>query len=37
LLSDALYHNAYMRDRRVIATVAEHLAQGLRSLDDERR
>jgi hypothetical protein len=25
-LSDALYHNAYMRDDAVIATVAEHLA-----------
>ena len=29
-LSDALYHNAYMRDERVVATVAEHLAAGLR-------
>ena len=28
-LSDALYHNAYMRDERVAATVAEHLAIGL--------
>ena len=37
LLSDALYHNAYMRDARVIANVAEHMAQGLRSLGDERR
>jgi hypothetical protein len=27
-LSDALYHNAYMRDRGVIAGVAEHLAIG---------
>ena len=27
-LSDALYHNAYMRDARVAATVAEHLAAG---------
>lgn len=27
LLSDALYHNAYMRDPRVIATVAEHIAR----------
>jgi hypothetical protein len=27
-LSDALYHNAYMRDERVAATVAEHLAGG---------
>ncbi len=26
-LSDALYHNAYMRDARVAATVAEHLAE----------
>lgn len=30
-LSDALYHNAYMRDERVAATVAEHLAGGLRA------
>jgi hypothetical protein len=37
LLSDALYQNAYMRDPRVIATVPEHIAQGLRSLGDERR
>lgn len=29
-LSDALYHNAYMRDERVAATVAEHLAAGFR-------
>jgi hypothetical protein len=28
-LSDALYHNAYMRDARIAATVAEHLAQAL--------
>lgn len=27
-LSDALYHNAYMRDRGVIAGVAEHLTRG---------
>jgi hypothetical protein len=27
-LSDALYHNAYMRDARVAATVAEHLTAG---------
>jgi MFS family permease len=27
-LSDALYHNAYMRDRGVIAGVAEHLIEG---------
>jgi hypothetical protein len=26
-----------MRDPRVIATVAEHIVQGLRSLGDERR
>jgi hypothetical protein len=25
-LSDALYHNAYMRDERVISTVCTHLA-----------
>lgn len=31
LLSDALYHNAYMRDDTVIAHVASHLAQGLRA------
>jgi hypothetical protein len=29
-LSDALYHNAYMRDGGVIAGVAEHLARGWR-------
>jgi len=29
LLSDALYHNAYMRDDGVIAVVADHLAPGL--------
>ncbi|MGD9668399.1 MAG: esterase/lipase family protein [Hyphomicrobiaceae bacterium] len=29
LLSDALYHNAYMRDPRVIATVAEHISKGV--------
>jgi hypothetical protein len=29
-LSDALYHNAYMRDGQVAAAVAEHLASGLR-------
>jgi hypothetical protein len=29
-LSDALYHNAYMRDAGVIAGVAEHLARGWR-------
>lgn len=29
LLSDALYHNAYMRDPRVIATVAEHVSRCL--------
>lgn len=28
-LSDALYHNAYMRDEQVAAAVAEHLASGL--------
>ncbi|MGE5266610.1 MAG: hypothetical protein ACM3L9_04505, partial [Deltaproteobacteria bacterium] len=28
-LSDALYHNAYMRDGQVAAAVAEHLASGL--------
>jgi hypothetical protein len=28
-LSDSLYHNAYMRDDRVAATVAEHLAAGI--------
>jgi hypothetical protein len=27
-LSDALHHNAYMRDARVAATVAEHIAAG---------
>ncbi|MGD9806030.1 MAG: hypothetical protein AB7U78_21840, partial [Hyphomicrobiaceae bacterium] len=26
-LSDALYHNAYMRDANVIAAVTEHLVQ----------
>lgn len=30
-LSDALYHNAYMRDDQVAAAVAEHLASGLQS------
>lgn len=29
-LSDALYHNAYMRDGHVAAAVADHLASGLR-------
>ncbi len=28
-LSDALYHNAYMRDDGVIATVADHIAATL--------
>jgi hypothetical protein len=27
-LSDALYHNAYMRDAQVVARVADHLAEG---------
>lgn len=31
LLSDALYHNAYMRDDGVITHVAGHLARGLRN------
>ena len=29
-LSDALYHNAYMRDDGVIATVADHIAATLK-------
>lgn len=28
-LSDALYHNAYMRDEQVVARVADHIAAGL--------
>jgi hypothetical protein len=36
-LSDALYHNAYMRDDGVIATVADHLAATWRKPKTERR
>jgi hypothetical protein len=30
-LSDALYHNAYMRDEGVIGTVVDHLVGNWRS------
>lgn len=36
-LSDALYHNAYMRDDEVVARVADHIAAGLRKVERATR